>query len=71
MAQNADLDLRSLEIFISVVESGNMSDAARVVGVTQSAISQAIKKLEQTLGLALVDRFPEFLALRQVYGRNQ
>ncbi|MBI4183187.1 MAG: LysR family transcriptional regulator [Proteobacteria bacterium] len=49
-------DLRSLEIFLAVAETRNMTAAARRLGLTQSAVSQAIKHLEEKAGVALVDR---------------
>jgi DNA-binding transcriptional LysR family regulator len=51
-----DLNLRSLDIFVQVVESGGISPAARRMGLTQSAVSQIIAGLEQSLGVQLFDR---------------
>ena len=50
------LDLRTLEIFLAVCDSGSMSTAARVLGLTQSAVSQAIAELERKTGAELFDR---------------
>lgn len=50
------LDLRTLEIFLAVCDSGSMSTAARVLGLTQSAVSQAIGELEKKTGTELFDR---------------
>lgn len=50
------LDLRSLQVFVSVCEKGNMTEAARSLGITQSAVSQSIKELERYIGVRLVDR---------------
>lgn len=49
-------DLRALEIFLSVCESGAMASAARALGLTQPAISQAIADLEARTGSVLFDR---------------
>lgn len=49
-------DLRSLEIFVYVHESRSMTIAADRLGVTQSAVSQTIRNLEETLAVQLVDR---------------
>lgn len=49
-------DLRALEAFVTVCEAGSMALAARRLGVSQSAISQSIKQLEQGCGVALFDR---------------
>ena len=42
--------------FISVVEQGNFSAAAKKHYLSQSAISQQITKLEHELGFKLFDR---------------
>ncbi|AZZ48107.1 LysR family transcriptional regulator [Rathayibacter rathayi] len=41
---------------ISVVDEGTFTSAARIMGVTQSAISRSIAALESELGLVLLDR---------------
>jgi len=50
------LDTLLLKSFIAVAEIGNFSNAARIVGRTQSAVSLQIKKLEDNLGCQLFDR---------------
>ncbi|MBF0580019.1 LysR family transcriptional regulator [Erysipelotrichaceae bacterium RD49] len=47
---------REIEYFQAVVETGNFYEAADVCHVSQSAISQQIKKLEAELGVALLER---------------
>ena len=47
---------KSIYFFISVVETGSFSAAARVHYLSQSAISQQITKLESELGFLLFDR---------------
>ncbi|MBB1160367.1 LysR family transcriptional regulator [Aquariibacter albus] len=49
-------DLRTLEAFVCVCESGSMAAAAVRLGLSQSAISQSIRGLEQQHGLQLFDR---------------
>jgi DNA-binding transcriptional LysR family regulator len=56
MALTPKYDLRSLEIFVNVHESRSMTIAADRFGITQSAVSQAIRTLEGTLAVQLVDR---------------
>lgn len=56
-------DLRSLEIFLAVCESGAMSSAARTLGLTQPAVSLAISDLEKKLGFELFDRTVRPLAV--------
>jgi DNA-binding transcriptional LysR family regulator len=56
MKSGTGLDLRALEIFASVCELRSMTAAARRLQLTQPAVSQAIKQLEDKLELALIDR---------------
>ncbi|OGA52996.1 MAG: hypothetical protein A3F74_17815 [Betaproteobacteria bacterium RIFCSPLOWO2_12_FULL_62_58] len=51
-----DCNLQWLRIFVAVSATGNMTAAAQRLGLTQSAVSQAIRQLEDTLGAVLVDR---------------
>ena len=47
---------RALEVFAAVVETRNMSRGAEMLGMTQPAASQSLKKLETALGAELIDR---------------
>jgi DNA-binding transcriptional LysR family regulator len=49
-------DLRALEIFLAVCESGSMAQAARSLDLTQPAVSLAIAELERKTGTTLFDR---------------
>jgi len=48
--------LRALEVFAAVAEQRSLTAAAATLGVTQSAVSQHLKLLEDELGQVLVDR---------------
>jgi len=50
------MELRTLRAFVEVVRQGGFSRAAKTVFVTQSAVSKAVKQLEDELGLQLLDR---------------
>ncbi len=50
------LEFRWLEVFVAVVEAESMTGAATGLGLSQSAVSQAIKQLEGALGVVLIDR---------------
>jgi DNA-binding transcriptional LysR family regulator len=50
------VDTMMLKSFIAIAETGTFSQAAVVVGRTQSALSLQIKKLEEGLGCELFDR---------------
>jgi DNA-binding transcriptional LysR family regulator len=56
MVTRLNIDLRALEAFVAVVEAGGMTAAAKRLGTTQSAISQTIAHLEDTLGVPVLDR---------------
>ena len=55
-ASRLPFDLRSLEIFLMVCETGSMAAAARQAGVSQPAVSQTITELESATGGVLFDR---------------
>ncbi|MEP6944028.1 MAG: LysR family transcriptional regulator [Betaproteobacteria bacterium] len=57
------LDLKALKVFLTVAELANMTAAARRLGLSQSAVSQAIRQLEERIGAILVDRERRPLAL--------
>lgn len=50
------MNLRSIEIFVAVVEGDGMSRAAERLAMTQSAVSQAVASLENAVGKQLIDR---------------
>jgi DNA-binding transcriptional LysR family regulator len=50
------MNLHSLKVFAAVVEAGAMSRAAARLGLSQSAVSQAVKALEASLEAELLDR---------------
>ncbi len=51
-----DLDLQQLRAFYLVVQAGSFSAAARRLNRTQSAVSHAVRKLEESAGVRLLDR---------------
>lgn len=56
MAEQFSVDLHALRVFLAVATCGNMTQAARGLGMTQSAVSQIIGGLEAGLGACLIDR---------------
>jgi molybdate transport repressor ModE-like protein len=48
--------LRHVRYFVAVAESGSISGAARQLSISQSAVTEAVKALENDLGAALVER---------------
>ena len=55
-ARPKPFDLAALEIFVAVAEERSMSGAAAQLGLTQSAVSQSVRQLEEQLGVVLFDR---------------
>ena len=60
--------LRAIEVFSAVVETGQLTAAARLLGITQSAASQQIAALERMFGATLLDRSVRPLRLTQAGG---
>lgn len=58
-------DLNALAVFARVAEEKSFRAAADRIGVTRSAVSQTIRKLEETLGIALVARTTRSVALTE------
>lgn len=51
-----NLDVTTLRSFVAVADLGGVTKAAGFLHLTQSAVSMQIKRLEEALGLALLDR---------------
>jgi len=58
-----NLDLTALRSFVAVADTGGVTRAAGFLNLTQSAVSMQLKRLEDTLGLALLDRSGRSIAL--------
>ena len=56
MNMTKGLSLRAMEIFVTVVEKGSMSEASKHLNMTQSSISQHISNQEQLFSTTLFDR---------------
>ena len=63
MIDRPPVELWSLRIFVEVATTRSMTLAATRLGITQSAVSQAIRKLEAELGAKLVARSSRPVAL--------
>ncbi|MGF7184314.1 DNA-binding transcriptional LysR family regulator [Desulfitispora alkaliphila] len=57
------MNLRQLKVFANVVKTGNMSEAAKELYMTQPAVSQTISDLENSLQVKLFDRISKNLIL--------
>lgn len=59
------MELRQLNYFVKVAEMLNFSEAARILCVTQSTLSQQIKQLEESLGTQLLVRTSHSVTLTE------
>jgi DNA-binding transcriptional LysR family regulator len=60
------LTLRQMQIFLNVVKSGHLTNVAKDMELSQSAISMSIKELENILGRPVFDRINKKLVLNEV-----
>lgn len=58
-------DLNALAVFVLIAEERNFRAAADRLGVTRSAVSQTIRRLEETVGIALVQRTTRSVSLTE------
>jgi len=49
-------DLKSLTVFLAVVDNGSMTAAAEHLGMSQPAVTKTIRRLETEMGASLVER---------------
>ncbi len=59
------MTLRQLELFLALVKTPHLSQVAKDFGLTQSAVSMAIKSLEERLGKQLFDRIHKRLVVNE------
>ena len=57
------MEFDDLRAFVSVAEAGSVSDAARELYVTQSAVTRRLQRLETSMGVSLLDRRTRPLSL--------
>ena len=55
--------LKQIAIFAKLADTGNMSEAANALALTQPALSQQLRTLETSLGLKLFERVPKGMQL--------
>lgn len=63
MAISSRAILGDLSLFLTIARRGSFRDAARELGLTTSALSHSIKKLEQRLGVRLINRTQRSISL--------
>ncbi|MEM8532540.1 MAG: LysR family transcriptional regulator [Chloroflexota bacterium] len=50
------MNLSQLEVLVAIVDTGSLSEAGEQVGLTQSAVSYSLSRLEAELGVTLLER---------------
>jgi DNA-binding transcriptional LysR family regulator len=58
--------IKDIEVFVRIIDSGSFKEAAAQLYVTQSALTQRLRKLEDSLGAKLIDRTTRSVALTSV-----
>src|SRR6516225_3262171 len=59
-----DIDVALLRGFVAVVECGSVTGAASLLNLTQAAVSQQIRRLEELFGTELFERRHKRLTLK-------
>ena len=59
------MELRQLKYFIKAAERSNFTEAAALLNISQSTLSQQIKQLEDELGIPLFDRIAKRVMLTE------
>ncbi len=68
MNNTQELTFKSLSVFIKVIDTGNMTVAAKDLGLTASAVSRRISNLEEVLDVKLIERHTKQVT-PTIYGR--
>jgi len=63
------IDILGVQAFVAIADKGSFQNAADSLHVTQTAITQRLRKLEDFLGVTLVERTTRSIALSQI-GRD-
>ncbi|MEY1556283.1 LysR family transcriptional regulator [Yoonia sp. R2331] len=58
-----NLDLTALRSFVAVADTGGVTRAAGFLNLTQSAVSMQLKRLEESIGVELLDRSARTIGL--------
>ena len=63
-------ELYELRQLITFAETGTLSEAAKILHLSQPALSRNMKKLEEDLGLTLFERTKNKLSLKKMGKRS-
>ncbi|NUS08864.1 MAG: LysR family transcriptional regulator [Nonomuraea sp.] len=59
------MDLRQLRGFVAVAGSGTVTGAANALGLAPASVSEQVRRLESSLGVALFERTPQGMRLTE------
>jgi DNA-binding transcriptional LysR family regulator len=62
-ATNAPMDLNDAPLFVRIVQLGSFAAAAAELGVQRSSVSRSVARLEESLGVRLLQRTTRQLSL--------
>ena len=57
------MDWNDIKLFLALVRSGNVRDAAAKAGVSHSTVARRVEAFEKQLGVRLFDRLPSGYAM--------
>jgi len=60
------MNLSQLEVVVAIVDTGSLTAAAEKVGLTQSAVSYSLSRLEAELGVTLLERNRQGVLVTQI-----
>ncbi|MBK8025261.1 MAG: LysR family transcriptional regulator [Chloroflexi bacterium] len=60
------MNLSQLEVLVAIVDSGSLTEAGEAVGLTQSAVSYSLSRLEAELGVTLLERGRQGVVMTRV-----
>lgn len=63
------MNLNQLEILVAIIDTASLTEAGEQIGISQSAISHSLRKLESELGVILVERGRQGVVLTEI-GRD-
>jgi DNA-binding transcriptional LysR family regulator len=61
--KNLNMNPALLRAFVAVAEHGGFTAAARAIGVSQPAVSRAVRERERSVGFELIERAPQGIRL--------
>lgn len=63
MQDHRPIDMQALRVFLATAQDCNMSKAGERLGISQSAVSQSVRTLEESFGMPLLNRSARPLTL--------